>query len=356
MKPPPDTASVLTQIATLQAELDSLQDRYDTLLEAKNRAAERYKADYKKWRDFKRWLFRDVESDEDVQPFLKSDEFAAYTKVSALGKRKQFEESGPNMEHELGIKQESIRDVKFELSYSSPVASRHQRRKSYHGESSQKVLSPSPSSNKDPFLVPQSNTRADKSSMLDDNVEMPCRVEPSRSTPFTEPRKRKGRYAQVPSETVTINSRFSIRKDKNDGMDFQYDAVVRNREERKHMLGSDCECCREYYEAVGPLPASRQPLWRTPTKRKTPCNLHPLDNKENTDEVEEHKQRISRHRHHWHRPKTPPGYWDIGFPDTQEVLDINRRAAEMHKRKLVEVETEAKNDSGRYTKRAPRAP
>lgn len=28
-------------------------------------------------------------------------------------------------------------------------------------------------------------------------------------------------------------------------MDFQFDAVVRNREERKHMLGSDCECCRE---------------------------------------------------------------------------------------------------------------
>lgn len=160
----------------------------------------------------------------------------------------------------------------------------------------------------------------------------------------------------------TINSRFSIRKDKNNSVDFQYDAVVRNRQERRHMLGSDCECCREasgngrpsenflwtepayqYYEAVGPLPASRQPLWRTPTKRKTPHNFHPSGNdKENTEEVEGHKQLISRHRHHWHRPKTPPGYWDIGFPDTQEVLDINRRAAEMHKRKLVEVESEAK--------------
>lgn len=43
----------------------------------------------------------------------------------------------------------------------------------------------------------------------------------------------------------TINSRFSIRKDRNDGVDFQYDAVIRNREERKRMLGSDCECCRE---------------------------------------------------------------------------------------------------------------
>ncbi|KAG9318272.1 DNA repair protein endonuclease SAE2/CtIP C-terminus-domain-containing protein [Chiua virens] len=158
----------------------------------------------------------------------------------------------------------------------------------------------------------------------------------------------------------TINSRFSIRKDRNNGMDFQYDAVVRNQKERKHMLGSDCECCHEYYEAVGPLPPSGQPLWRSPTKRKSHDShhyLHTSDNdKENTDDVEEHKQLISRHRHHWHRPKTPPGYWDIGFPDTQEVLDINRRAAEMHKRKLVDVEVEAKNNNGRYAERLPRTP
>ncbi|KIJ17207.1 hypothetical protein PAXINDRAFT_73701 [Paxillus involutus ATCC 200175] len=141
---------------------------------------------------------------------------------------------------------------------------------------------------------------------------------------------------------ATINSRFSIRKDRNSGVEFQYDAVVRNREERKHMLGGDCECCQEYYRAVGPQPASRQPLWRSPS-RKTPHNYHSSENdKENAEEVEEHMKRISRHRHHWHRAKTPPGYWDIGFPDTQEASEINRRAAEMHKRKLVDVEVEAR--------------
>lgn len=151
--PDPSTASLLSQIANLQAELNSLRDRYDTLLEANNRAAERYKADYKKWRDFKRWLFRDADTDD-------------HTKASALGKRKQFEEFGPN------LKQESIPDVKVDLSHSSPVteASRHQRRKSYHGESSQKVLSLSPSRNKDPFLVPKSTICDDKSSVLDDDV------------------------------------------------------------------------------------------------------------------------------------------------------------------------------------------
>jgi hypothetical protein len=180
MEPPTDAESLRTQISNLQAELDSLSARYDTLLEAKNRAAERYKADYKKWRDFKRWMFRDAETDDHDKPFLKSDELVAYTRASALGKRKQFEEFRPNLQHTgwdddeaKGHKQESIRDMKVELPHSSPVAvpSRHQRRKSYHGESSHKVLSPSPSSNKDPFLVPQSTIiRDDKSLVLDNNT------------------------------------------------------------------------------------------------------------------------------------------------------------------------------------------
>lgn len=60
----------------------------------------------------------------------------------------------------------------------------------------------------------------------------------------------------------TINSRFSIRKDRNHGVGFQYDAVVRNREERKHMLGSDCECCREV-SGDGPR--------RIPYRLNSPC-------------------------------------------------------------------------------------
>ena len=183
MEPPTDTGSLRSQIASLQEELDSLRDRYDTLLEAKNRAAERYKADYKKWRDFKRWLFRDAETDDHDnldKTFLKSDELlVAHTRSSALGKRKQFEEFGPNLQHAgreddetKGHKQVSIRDMGVGLPHSSPVAvaSRHQRRKSYHGESSHKVLSPSPSRNKDPFLVPQSTICDDKSSVLDNTI------------------------------------------------------------------------------------------------------------------------------------------------------------------------------------------
>jgi len=96
---------------------------------------------------------------------------------------------------------------------------------------------------------------------------------------------------------------------------------------------------------VGPVPAPQRPLWESP-KRNAVAHAHHMHDKgkekENADDIEQHKQRISRHRHHWHRSKTPPAYWEIGFPDTQEAFEINRRAAEMHRRKLVDVETEAK--------------
>jgi len=41
-------------------ELSALQVRYDALLDVKERAAERYKVDFGKWRNLGRWLFKDV--------------------------------------------------------------------------------------------------------------------------------------------------------------------------------------------------------------------------------------------------------------------------------------------------------
>jgi hypothetical protein len=67
--------------------------------------------------------------------------------------------------------------------------------------------------------------------------------------------------------------------------------------------------------------------------------------------IAEHKQAISRHRHQWARASTPPGYWNIGFPNTQEAADINERAKEMHKAKRDSVESEIRRGDGKYRKR-----
>ncbi len=69
--------------------------------------------------------------------------------------------------------------------------------------------------------------------------------------------------------------------------------------------------------------------------------------------VSAHRQAVSRHRAQWERAQTPPGYWDIGFPDTQAVEKINERAAELHRQKRARVAKEAaKQVGGQYRRRA----
>lgn len=160
---------------------------------------------------------------------------------------------------------------------------------------------------------------------------------------------------------------YRLNPSKNAGVVFQFDDVVRNKHERRRLDGDDCECCHDvrplfsvsfryshvkrvqYYEAVGPLPTlPRRPAWRshptTPVKnhRITESKSPTLLKTPNEQVVTLHKKQISRHRQQWKAPKTPPGYWDIGFPDTQEVADINERAEELHKQKRRHVASEAK--------------
>jgi len=126
----------------------------------------------------------------------------------------------------------------------------------------------------------------------------------------------------------------------------------------------------QYYEKVGALPNRlQQPLWRSPPNTPArPCQRrshspeghqgskgkqsnHRPGSARRQSEVEAHKKAISRHRHNWERARTPPGYWDIGFPNTQEVGNINQKAKEMHKRKKDDIDREAAIEGGKYRRR-----
>lgn len=52
------TADLQATISSLQMQLSDLQSRYNRLSEAKAKAAARHRADYKKWKDFKDWLYK----------------------------------------------------------------------------------------------------------------------------------------------------------------------------------------------------------------------------------------------------------------------------------------------------------
>lgn len=102
----------------------------------------------------------------------------------------------------------------------------------------------------------------------------------------------------------------------------------------------------QYYKAVGPLPARLQPpMWRSPqskSKKRPRDSLEDEVDDVDAEAVEEHKQAISRHRQQWARGETPPGYWNIGFPDSQEVEAMNAEAQRMHERKRAQVAQEAR--------------
>ncbi|KAJ7226078.1 hypothetical protein GGX14DRAFT_131581 [Mycena pura] len=188
--------------------------------------------------------------------------------------------------------------------------------------------------------------------------------------------KGRGRYGKTLAENDTINSSYAIDPARNGGVHFQYEEVVRGREDRTRLEGGDCECCREvsvcnslafdtmlklpqYYTAIGPLPARLQPpLWRSPpsSPKRKPCRYtHPESGPRRNDATDgvaiaAHKQAISRHRHNWAQGSTPPSFWDISFPTTQEAESINARAEEIHQQKRRRVQEEAEN-GGRYYKR-----
>lgn len=148
----------------------------------------------------------------------------------------------------------------------------------------------------------------------------------------------------------------------------------------------------QYYEAVGPLPPRLQPpLWSSPPrtdikkkvvancaahKRQAPdsrgltsgglsaafgkaadCDSFEDESQFGTSDgrhrqIEDHKKSISRHRHQWARGNTPPGYWNIGFPSTQEAAEINEKAKEMHRKKQEEIERTVRRGEGRYRRRS----
>ncbi|EGF77610.1 hypothetical protein BATDEDRAFT_27444 [Batrachochytrium dendrobatidis JAM81] len=83
---------------------------------------------------------------------------------------------------------------------------------------------------------------------------------------------------------------------------FAYEEVVRDKERRKQMHGEACPCCEGYYRLTADLHAPAE-LGAKNTPQQPVC-----------DRI----QNSSRHRFWSARPKTPPGFWRVDFPSTQE--------------------------------------
>lgn len=80
-------------------ELKHINERYDALKAVKERAAERYKADFKKWREFSKWLFaeNEVHRKRRNEVGISKEEKKRRDLASIMRKREKMIELGPDL-------------------------------------------------------------------------------------------------------------------------------------------------------------------------------------------------------------------------------------------------------------------
>ena len=111
-----------------------------------------------------------------------------------------------------------------------------------------------------------------------------------------------------PKQGTRVPQTTSIPRKRNESpqQSFKYEEVVRKKHIRTVMHGIDCDCCTGYY--------------------KETKDLHPVDPTITSIYNDNNRvQEVSRHRVWSKRPDTPPGYWDVDFPSTQQIKLYQKR-------------------------------
>ncbi|RUS23948.1 hypothetical protein BC938DRAFT_474357 [Jimgerdemannia flammicorona] len=113
---------------------------------------------------------------------------------------------------------------------------------------------------------------------------------------------------------------------RNGGVNYKYTEVVRKKDERRKMHGSDCSCCRNFYKVTGPLPTvdTHGPRFRSPVPNDDNDDAPADENRR----LQERRDLVSKHRYLYKPPNTPPGFWEVDFPNTQQVEEWNETARE----------------------------
>ncbi|RFU73795.1 ubiquitin thiolesterase [Trichoderma arundinaceum] len=164
---------------------------------------------------------------------------------------------------------------------------------------------------------------------------------------------------------------FKINPLSNDGHDFAYSEVVRDKDDRAGLRGcTDMHCCGKHFRALALSQRPNPPL--TAAQRQEEQRL--LENylgefsyklasmtKDERDETwikaktEELANKYGRHRHRYSRMQSPPGFWNADFPDTQELAADKEEALKREKRAIADRYREAMR-SGELSIPAARSP
>lgn len=157
---------------------------------------------------------------------------------------------------------------------------------------------------------------------------------------------------------------FRINPAANEGHDFAYSDIVRDKNDRACLPGcTEMHCCGKQFRALAISQRPDPPLTAAQRVEEQKLleqhlgdyayRLATMDPQERAEawiqaKTQELANKFGRHRHRYSRMQSPPGFWDADFPTTQE-LELNREeAAEREKRAIRERYREAMKAGGRW--------
>ena len=159
-------------------------------------------------------------------------------------------------------------------------------------------------------------------------------------------------------------SDFKVNPQANEGHDFAFSDVVRDKDERACLSGcTDMHCCGKEFRALAESMRPNPPL--TTAQRQEEQKLledHLGDycyrlasmGKNERDELwlvaktEELANKYGKHRHRFSRMRSPPGFWNTDFPNTQEMEAEKAEAAKREKAAIQGRYREAMKAGGKW--------
>ncbi|KAF4960225.1 hypothetical protein FSARC_10548 [Fusarium sarcochroum] len=157
---------------------------------------------------------------------------------------------------------------------------------------------------------------------------------------------------------------FKINPQANEGHDFAFSDVIRDRDERSRMQGcADIHCCGKHFRALALSQRPDPPFTAAQRQEEQKLleeymgdfayRLGTMDKKERDElwieaKTQELANKYGKHRYHYSRMQSPPGFWNADFPNTQEIEAERSEAAKREKQTVRDRHREAMRPGGRW--------
>jgi hypothetical protein len=226
---------------------------------------------------------------------------------------------------------------------------------------SRKVHTPLPNTSaRNPH--PEAQYVAQAGPAIDKRPQWTMRPSESRSSirkTRVSPARKQGPLRQKPVTELSAQD-FKPNPAYNQGYTYAFSETVRKRGDRACLPGcTNPQCCgstfRTFAEAQAPLSSSQEEalLEDYLGEAYDNMNLTQMSSEERQELVLQARTKkmakeAGKHREAYERRKTPPGFWRVDFPTTQEQQEDRERSREEEKRNVQERWLEAQRKGGRW--------